>query len=221
MGTFGRVVIASCVLGAVGLIGGMVIPVLIDPKTVQGPLLGIFMTGPLGVFIGGNLGVLWSARARGQTTGTEMVWLVVIAGVDLLLYEFFAVLGASFVTIVPACAFLVTGITAGLLLLYRVDAEGLRRVLLAISCAAPLLLSTALFPPVTANPLFHGPKPHLAAGRYRFVLNADLDTRRRVPPLTIDVRMLHFEWTAVLVLSAAVAALVPAPSAAAHPEAQT
>src|SRR3954447_25560904 len=120
----GRIAISAGVFGLVGLVGGMVVPVILDPTTVQGPLLGIFMTGPLGVFLGGHIGVLWSARHQKQTTWTEFRWLAVFGGVDLLLYELF--LGAAFITIVPASAFLITALTAAALLTYARGARALQ-----------------------------------------------------------------------------------------------
>src|SRR5678809_348265 len=78
-----RIAIAAGVFGVIGLVGGIVVPGILDPTTVQGPLLGIFMTGPLGVFLGGHVGVLWSARHQKQTTWTELGWLAVFGGLDL------------------------------------------------------------------------------------------------------------------------------------------
>jgi len=42
---------ALCV-GAIGFIGGFFGPMIIDPSANQGPMLGIFITGPLGVVVG-------------------------------------------------------------------------------------------------------------------------------------------------------------------------
>ena len=36
-------------LGLIGLVGGFFGPLLLTPEANQGPLLGIFITGPLGV----------------------------------------------------------------------------------------------------------------------------------------------------------------------------
>jgi len=202
-----RIAIVAGVFGVIGLVGGIVVPIILDPTTVQGPLLGIFMTGPLGVFLGGHVGVLWSARHQKQTTWTELGWLAVFGGLDLLLYELFA--GSAFsATIVPAAAFLITASTAAALLPYARGARALRRALVAVSIAAPLLFVTALFPPVKANPL-DGARPLATRpSHFRFLLSSDLDTRRYVPPLAIDRFTLHLEWAAGIALSAVISVIL-------------
>src|SRR4051794_19792637 len=47
---------AAAVVGVVGFLAGFVGPILLKPDSPQGPLLGIFVTGPLGVVAGAALG---------------------------------------------------------------------------------------------------------------------------------------------------------------------
>ncbi|WP_210237113.1 hypothetical protein, partial [Mesorhizobium sp. M2D.F.Ca.ET.224.01.1.1] len=42
----------GAILGIVGFLGGFVGPVIFTPEANQGPLLGIFITGPLGFVLG-------------------------------------------------------------------------------------------------------------------------------------------------------------------------
>ncbi|CDX18871.1 hypothetical protein MPL3356_290022 [Mesorhizobium plurifarium] len=42
----------GAILGTVGFLGGFVGPVIFTPEANQGPLLGIFITGPLGFVLG-------------------------------------------------------------------------------------------------------------------------------------------------------------------------
>ena len=49
--------VGALLLGAAGLACGFLGPMALDPGANQGPLLGIFVTGPLGVLIGLGLGV--------------------------------------------------------------------------------------------------------------------------------------------------------------------
>jgi hypothetical protein len=53
-------------IGGIGFLGGFVGPVLLAPGANQGPLLGIFVTGPMGFLIG----VLFGA-AYGWMRGVE------------------------------------------------------------------------------------------------------------------------------------------------------
>ncbi len=58
-----RAVLYAIVLGAVGFAGGFFGPMIVDPTSGNGPLLGIF-TGPGGVAIGFVVGLVMDARAR-------------------------------------------------------------------------------------------------------------------------------------------------------------
>ncbi len=52
----------SLITGAVGFAGGFFGPIIFTPEANQGPLLGIFFTGPLGFIAGGVAGLfraLW------------------------------------------------------------------------------------------------------------------------------------------------------------------
>ena len=39
-------------LGLIGLILGVYVPIILNPSTVQGPIIGIFLTVPAGIFLG-------------------------------------------------------------------------------------------------------------------------------------------------------------------------
>lgn len=55
--------LGALVTGAVGFVGGFFGPMLFAPDANQGPMLGIFITGPLGVVLGALGGVLfWISR---------------------------------------------------------------------------------------------------------------------------------------------------------------
>lgn len=53
----------AAVAGSLGFCGGFFGPMIFTPEANQGPLLGIFITGPLG-FIGGGMGGLFYALWR-------------------------------------------------------------------------------------------------------------------------------------------------------------
>jgi hypothetical protein len=55
----------ALVTGAVGFSAGFFGPMIFTPSANQGPLLGIFITGPLGLMCGGAGGAIhWFARGR-------------------------------------------------------------------------------------------------------------------------------------------------------------
>jgi hypothetical protein len=56
----------SLVTGAIGFCGGFFGPLIFAPEANQGPLLGIFITGPLGFLLGALGGAVhWARRRRG------------------------------------------------------------------------------------------------------------------------------------------------------------
>ena len=48
----------AAVLGSIGFVLGFVGPILVQPHSPQGPLLGILITGPLGIVLGSLLGLI-------------------------------------------------------------------------------------------------------------------------------------------------------------------
>jgi len=59
----------AAIAGALGFCGGFFGPLIFAPNANQGPLLGIFITGPLGFVGGGLCGLIYAFfhRAQGRT----------------------------------------------------------------------------------------------------------------------------------------------------------
>lgn len=55
-----RTLVIALIIGAIGLIGGYVGPLIVTPGANQGPLLGIFITGPVGFVLGSIGGFFWT-----------------------------------------------------------------------------------------------------------------------------------------------------------------
>ncbi|MFN0008254.1 MAG: hypothetical protein ACKVXR_10125 [Planctomycetota bacterium] len=58
--------IGAVALGGIGFAGGFFGPILLAPDANQGPLLGIFITGPLGFLLGGILGAILAPSLEGR-----------------------------------------------------------------------------------------------------------------------------------------------------------
>lgn len=59
------IVLGAIVVGAIGFCGGFFGPMILTPEANQGPLLGLFITGPLGFLVGGIGGLVhWLAKGR-------------------------------------------------------------------------------------------------------------------------------------------------------------
>jgi hypothetical protein len=54
----------AAVVGALGFCGGFFGPMIFTPEANQGPLLGIFITGPLGFIVGGMGGLIYAVWRR-------------------------------------------------------------------------------------------------------------------------------------------------------------
>ena len=64
-GLVSSMVLGAVILGGVGFAGGFFGPIIFMPEANQGPLLGIFITGPLGFIVGAAGGAVhWFARGR-------------------------------------------------------------------------------------------------------------------------------------------------------------
>ncbi len=72
MGAAGRSVLTTAtywavLAGALGFCGGFFGPLIVAPDANQGPLLGIFITGPLGFIAGGIGGLIYALWHRAKT----------------------------------------------------------------------------------------------------------------------------------------------------------
>jgi hypothetical protein len=54
----------AAISGAIGFCGGFFGPMLLAPDANQGPLLGLFITGPLGFLAGGVCGLIYALWCR-------------------------------------------------------------------------------------------------------------------------------------------------------------
>ena len=64
-GAISSILLGAVLLGGIGFIAGFFGPIIFMPEANQGPMLGIFITGPLGFVVGGIVGFLyWVLRNR-------------------------------------------------------------------------------------------------------------------------------------------------------------
>ena len=54
----------AAVVGGIGFVGGFFGPMIFAPGANQGPLLGIFITGPLGLLLGGVMGIVYALHQK-------------------------------------------------------------------------------------------------------------------------------------------------------------
>ena len=72
--TVGRAVIRwAVVLGVAGFVSGFVGPMVFAPESNQGPMLGIFITGPAAALLGAILGVAVGAMNVSAATAARLL----------------------------------------------------------------------------------------------------------------------------------------------------
>jgi hypothetical protein len=81
-----RIVLWTVVLGIVGFLSGFVGPILLAPDANQGPLLGLFLTGPGGLIVGAMLGSLASLLRLSRKTNIRALAVVSILLAAITLY---------------------------------------------------------------------------------------------------------------------------------------
>ncbi len=65
-GPFVTAGLGAAIVGAIGFIGGFFGPIIFAPGANQGPLLGLFITGPLGVVVGAIGGYIYGLSRSGR-----------------------------------------------------------------------------------------------------------------------------------------------------------
>ena len=64
IGILPTMVLWAAIVGGIGFVGGFFGPMIFAPDANQGPLLGIFITGPLGFLLGGVMGFAYALHQR-------------------------------------------------------------------------------------------------------------------------------------------------------------
>jgi hypothetical protein len=70
-GFVSTVVLGAVVTGGIGFSAGFFGPMIFTPGANQGPLLGLFITGPLGFLLGAAGGAIYWFRRRGLPPGPQ------------------------------------------------------------------------------------------------------------------------------------------------------
>ena len=76
----------ATVLGIVGFLSGFVGPMVLAPDANQGPMLGIFITGPGGALLGAILGWVTGMLKLSPPVATRTLYVVATAGAATTLY---------------------------------------------------------------------------------------------------------------------------------------
>ena len=66
-GLFTLTLTGALIVGGIGFAGGFFGPMIFAPGANQGPLLGLFITGPLGFLLGGIGGLIYGLTGRNRS----------------------------------------------------------------------------------------------------------------------------------------------------------
>jgi len=186
----------AALVGGLAFLAGFIGPALLSDSNL-GPMLGIFVTGPLGFLVGALIGVLISARRKApKPATTEVRWL---GG---------AWLGAMMFTLAASGAGIgwfsigaqLTVVACAAILFYSMPAqlpESVRKSRAIILFGAALVLAASIFPPV--NSASDGYPP------FALFLDQRFDASTQVPEFTVNQTNLLLAW---LIIVMAVVVLV-------------
>lgn len=183
------------IVGGICFAAGFVGPVILMPHSNLGPLLGLFVTGPVGVAAGMLIGMIVSVPGAGPAELRTLVhWLAGIWLAALLYSLAISVAGISWIALTLQAAILTTAFYL-LVGARRVLPPGLRAHRYPAVIAGMLVLASSIFPPVvSAVP---------GAPAYALFNDPRFDASRQVPLFTVDVNRLVTGWLLVIVLALA------------------
>lgn len=201
--------ILSCALGVgfISFLAGFIGPLIFMPESNLGPLLGIFITGPVGFGVGLLLGTLiFGLTDKTSDLRTEMRWLCLLWVLSLLGYRFLnffggyallSVVGLQTAIIIVGSVFVVAGKKRHAV----PPVTNIRRAILVVAAVAMALMS--VFPPVEVTAAVQGSEP-----LFIFMLDSRLDASMHVPDYTIDPGLLLARWAVIAAIALAACLLI-------------
>ena len=197
----GLIIICGFGLGIISFLAGFLGPSILKVGGNLAPILGIFVTGPLGFSVGLLLGTLWSGWTdKTGSLRTEMCWLFAIWLLSAPIFVFLLIFG-GFVLLMVVGLQIAIVIVGGVLVAASQKRSAIspvttkRRTILMVAAAAMTFVSA--FPPVKGSKLL-----------FIFVLDSGLDSSMHVPDYTIDPRQLLVRWTFIACIAVAMCLLV-------------
>ena len=201
----------ALVCGFIALAAGMAGPVLFSSSNL-GPLLGVFITAPVGTLLGALIGIMRSSREPGPDGLQIELWALGISWLFALAVTIFFIHLGGFLVVGPLCEALVLGAAGWLLLNKETRAhfsQAQRHCSWVLVAAGILVLTTAMLPPVTRRSQnLRQREAAEPAPRYAFILNSQFDASHRQPTLVVDQSALKRYWLVITVIAGGACAVV-------------
>jgi hypothetical protein len=210
--------ITALLVGGVAFAVGFIGPAVFSESNL-GPLLGIFVTGPVGTLVGALIGIVRSAlHAGGRSIRAELWWLGFVWVLSLLYSLAYSLVGLGLVPLGLQGLVVASGA-------FLLGSDKVRKSLpeLARKCgpvvlfAAVLIVFTSIFPPVMPpwwDPQ-HAQSRASASGplpKFAFFRDRRFDASRHVPEFAVDRGGLARQWIAIHAIAGLVSLLIAARS---------
>jgi hypothetical protein len=206
-----QAVLWTIVIGAVSFVAGFVGPLLLS-KSNLGPLLGIFVTGPLGFLVGGLVGALRVSNrsARLSSILIAVVWALALAYTCLtaeLLASMVYLLVPLYALIIVSTVYVLASPTTRAQL-----PDNLRHSGLVVIAAQMIIVAVTLYPPVI-KPWYGTPgdPPPDPFPSFAFILDHGFELSRRIPTLpqfVVNRPQLVLEWLIVIAVAFVLSLLI-------------
>jgi hypothetical protein len=202
-----RIVLWAAPTAGIAFALGFFGPMLLSTSNL-GPLLGIFVTGPIGALLGTLVGALSVARDSIRTSiiAIAAAWLLTLG------YIWLAMSLAVFAAVVLPLQFAVMAATASILLWpstrTQLSDDAWRCGLVAMAAQA-IILVTTLFPPVVRP--WWGPatsEPAAPLPLFAFILDLRFNGSRNIPLMVPNRPELALEWLVTMVAALGLAWLL-------------
>lgn len=208
-----RILVWAICVGAVSFVAGFFGPLFFSKSNLD-PLLGVFVTGPLGILAGALVGALSVAKESGRLSiaCVGSVWAMT------LLYTFLC-FGLSAWIGLPAIPLQFLVVASTIFLFYRRDTraqlpDGMRRCGPIVVAALMAVLLMTVFPPVI-KPWWGlaGGQPDTAASlpSFAFILDGRFNASQHIPQFAVNRGALAREWAIAAVLAAGLCLLMRVP----------
>jgi len=196
----------AMIIGSIAFVGGFVGSIFLSSSNL-GPLLGIFVTGPVGVLAGALWGAVhWAIHSAGSEVAAVTRWIALL----WIMALFYTLLMVRLVAkaALPGVAVQLLILFASVFLLYH-HGTGKRLPEMVQKCGPialavnTVIVAMTLFPPVMRP--WWGPtavSAHESAASLptvAFLLHPGFDASTHVPEFTVNVGVLVLEWIAALV----------------------
>lgn len=212
----GQIIATTLVVGGVCFILGYLGPLMFSDSNL-GPLLGIFITGPVGILVGALIGIIRSAFHAGERSiRIELWWLGSVWVLSLLYTLAYDLAGPGLVTLGVQALVIASG--SLLLVSSKVQkhfSNSGRKCGSIVLSAAILIALASTVPPVT-RPSWGPQRPKSSAlaseslPKFAFAWDPRFDASRHVPVFVVDSKMLVCEWIAIAGVAGIVIAVIVA-----------